>query len=225
MTDTAPFDMGPIDMGPIDMGLTDMAPFFARYDQRTRLLFVAVLSATLVMSAVIATHVLTNGVANPRLVGPVWALGIAIPPLFTAGWWTFAELMAHGRRKTMRSDGRLPASEVDARNGMRIANAGFAYNIAVTVTVFLGQVFMALLVFGYPPVGTWPSRIIMIVTGAVTIYLGNLWPRMPVARTPDRKGAVRMKANRFSGWLMVTCGLLIILLGLFLPLVIPLHRP
>ncbi len=53
--------------------------------------------------------------------------------------------------------------------------------------------------------------------GAVTIYLGNLWPRMPTPRAPERKAATTMKVNRFSGWLMVIIGVL----GLFLPLLHP----
>jgi hypothetical protein len=65
----------------------------------------------------------------------------------------------------------------------------------------------------------------MVTEGAVTIYLGNLWPRMPTPRAQGRKAAIMMKANRISGWVMVIFGLLVVLLGLFLPLLHPGHRP
>jgi hypothetical protein len=87
---------------------------------------------------------------------------------------------------------------------------------------------MASLVFGYRIPGDLIARVIMLVVGAVTIYLGNLWPRMPTPRAPERTAAIRMKANRISGWVMVISGLLVVLLGLFLPLLVPHlvgHRP
>jgi hypothetical protein len=80
---------------------------------------------------------------------------------------------------------------------------------------------MASLVFGYPVPGVLIARVIMVTEGAVTIYLGNLWPRMPTPRASDRKAAIMMKANRISGWVMVIFGLLVVLLGLFLPLLHP----
>lgn len=219
MTDTASTDM-------TDTTFTDLGPFFRRYDRRQRLLFGGALCASLVLSAIIATHVIDTGWTAPRsVVRVVWGLGVVLCPLFVIGWWTFAELMAWGRRKAASADGSHRAGPDDARNGMRIANAGFAYNIAVLGTWIAGQVFIALLVFRAPPVGLLPSRILMWVVGAVTIYLGNLWPRMPTARTPDRSGAIRMKANRVSGWIMVISGLVIVLLGLFLPLLHPGLRP
>jgi hypothetical protein len=99
------------------------------------------------------------------------------------------------------------------------------FNIGLMATAIIQQVLIALLVFGFPPVGLLVPRLTMVLVGAVTLYLGNLWPRMPVARTPDRSGAIRMKANRYSGRIMVVAGLLIILLGLCLPLLHPALRP
>jgi hypothetical protein len=218
-------DMTSTDIGPTDTGLVDLGPFFRRYDSRQRILFGVSLGASLVMSAVIATHVIDTGWSGPApVVHAAWAVGIVGPPLFTVAWWTFAECMAFGRRKASTPDGRHPAGPLDARNGMRIANGGFVFNIGLMAAAIAQQVLIAMMVFGYPPIG-WPaSRIMMLVVGGVTIYLGNLWPRMPVPRTPDREGAIRMKAHRFGGWLMVTVGLAIILLGLCLPLLPPLLR-
>jgi hypothetical protein len=133
--------------------------------------------------------------------------------------------MAYGRRKTSLRDGRHPASSDDARNGVGIANGGFAFNVVLTATMLIQQALMALFVFGYlVPIGVWITRATCIAVGAVTIYLGNLWPRMPTPRAPESKAAIRMRANRSGGWLMVMFGLMVILLGVFLPLLNPVVR-
>ncbi len=76
--------------------------------------------------------------------------------------------------------------------------------------------------FGYrSAAGEWVARAVMLGVGAATLYLGNLWPRMPTPRSPQRTAAAMMKSNRVSGWVMVICGLLVMLLGLFLPLIKP----
>lgn len=180
-----------------DTTSTDMAPFFERYDHRQRLVFVAALSASLVLSAVIVAHgVLTNGAIRPKPVAAMWGVGILFPPLFLIAWWSFTEHTARARRKSSQPDGRHPASMDDARNGVRIANAGFVFNIGVTGTVVVAQAAMALLAFGYPT-GDLIPRATTVAVGAATIYLGNLWPRMPAPRGPDQKAAKRMKANRW----------------------------
>jgi len=200
---------------------TDLSPFFRRYDRRNRLVLGAALGASLVVAAVIATHLLDVGAPAPKLVGPAWGMGVVFPPLLIAGWWTFGELIALGRRKDYRPDGSHPAGEMDASNGVRLANAGFAFNLVLLAATITGQVLMVLMVYGVHVRGDLISRAIMVVEGAVTIYLGNLWPRMPTPRAPERKAAVTMKANRISGWVMVVVGLLMILLGVFLPLLVP----
>jgi hypothetical protein len=197
----------------------DLARFFERYDTRNRLVFVAAISASLVMSAVIFAHgpATTLGLTATKAES-TWWYGVMFSPLFIAGWWTFGELVAFGRRKGKPPAGPLPTAAVDVSNGVRIANAGFAFNVAVTVTVVVSQALMVFFVFGYPvAAGEWIARATMLAVGAVTIYLGNLWPRMPVPRVADRTAAVRMKVNRASGWIMVGCGLMVILLGLFMP--------
>jgi hypothetical protein len=204
-----------------DASVTDLAPFFQRYDQRNRLVFAAALSASLVMSAVIFAHGPPagsgTGIRSPQA---EWGFALLFTPVFLIGWWTFAELIALGRRQAALPDGRQPAGADDARNGVRIANAGFASNLVLTVTVVIGQALWIPFVFGRQvSAGEWIARGTMLAVGAATVYLGNLWPRMPVAREPGRTAAMRMKVNRISGWIMVMVGLLVVLLGLFLPLV------
>jgi hypothetical protein len=195
----------------------DLVRFFERYDSKNRLVFVAAISASLVMSAVIFAHGPAWGLGPARAV-TTWWYGVLFSPLFIAGWWTFGELVALGRRKGRPPAGPLPTAADDVRNGVRIANAGFAFNLAMTVTVVAAQASMVPLVFGYKvPAAEWIASAAMLAVGAATIYLGNLWPRMPAPRTPDRTSAIRMKANRVSGWVMVITGLLVILLGLFMP--------
>jgi hypothetical protein len=209
-----------------DTSLTDMAPFFERHDRRSRLIFVAAISASLVMSAVIFAH-------GPPTIGgtgvnaPVvqWWFGILFTPVFLVGWYGFGELLAIGRRKASLPDGRQPAGAEDARNGRRIANAGFAYTLALTVNAVIQQALWVPFVFGYRvAIGEDIARATMVAVGAATIYLGNVWPRMPTPRAPERTAAIRMKANRFIGWFVVMFGLLVLLLGLFLPLLMH-HRP
>ena len=107
-------------------------------------------------------------------------------------------------------------------NGMgSIANAGFAFNLVLLGTAIAEQLLIASLVFGYPIRGILIARLLMMAMGAATIYLGNLWPRMPTPRAPEREAAIRMKVNRFCGWVVVIFGLLVVLLGLFLPILFP----
>ena len=63
-----------------------------------------------------------------------------------------------------------------------------------------------------------------MAVGFVTIYLGNLWPKMPAPRSPGHAAATMMRSHRVGGWIMVTAGLLVVLLGLCLPLLHPGHR-
>ena len=209
------------DMSSTETALTDLGPFFRRYDLRNRIVLGASACASLVLAAVIATRVLTTGTPGLRGIAAVWGVGVVMPPLVIAAWWTFGELIAFGRRKASPPDGSHPAGAVDARNGVRIANAGFAFNLVLIGTLIIGQLLMAFLVFRSPVPGPLIARATMVAMGLVTIYLGNLWPKMPTPRAPERAAAARMRANRFSGWLMVTVGAVALLLGLFLPLLNP----
>jgi hypothetical protein len=211
-----------------DTTLTDMAPFFERHEHRSRLVSVAAISASLVLSAVIFAHgVRATGAASATPASMTWAFGVVFTPVVTIAWWGFTEWMARRRRKGASADGGYPAGMDDARNGVRVANAGFLFHIGLNGAVLAQQAFWALVTFGYP-VGDLIPRATTVAVGAATIYLGNLWPRLPTARAPEPVAAKLMKVNRFCGWLMVTTGLLVVLLGLFLPLLYPHmagHRP
>jgi hypothetical protein len=204
-----------------DMSAMDLPAFFARYDRNVRRLMLAAICATLLLSAVNAGQLLTAG-TSAKPIGAMWGMGVFYSPFLSIGWWIFTEFMA--RRRNAAPDAGIPANADDARNGMRIANAGFAFTAVLMTVGITQQIFMGLTIFGYhisPPGGWAFSRIVMLLVGGVTIYLGNLWPRMPVSRAPEQKAAARMKANRISGWFMVIVGLGIILLGLFLPYIAP----
>ncbi len=195
----------------------DAAAFFDRYDRKTWRLMVTAISITAVLAAVIAIRLLTAG-TRAKPIGAMWGLGVVFPLCLAVGWWVFTDFLT--RRRFSAPDTGLPMNADDARNGMRIANAGFAFNVVLMVVVIAQQAFMGLLIFGYavaPPIGYSFPRITMVAVGAVTIYLGNLWPRMPIARAPEAKPALRMKANRYAGWFMVIVGLLVLLWGLFAP--------
>ena len=78
-----------------DTTLTDLAPFFERYDRRQRLLFLAAISTSLVLSAVIVMHgARTTGAIGPKPIAAMWGVGIAFPSLFIVAWWGFTEHMA-----------------------------------------------------------------------------------------------------------------------------------
>ncbi len=192
-----------------DTTSTDLAPFHKRYDQRQRLMFVAALSASVVLSAVNAMH--ANEAPGARAAPLLWASGIVFGPLFIAAWWGVTELIARWRDRRPP-----PASADDARNGVRIANAGFAYNAALIAAVIGSQVIVALSAAGYAG-GAWIGRATLVAVGAALICLGNVWPRFPTPRAPGQAAARAMRINRLWGWLMVIMGLLSVLSGLFLP--------
>ncbi len=203
-----------------DMTLTDLGPFFRRYNRRNRFVLGAAVAASVAMSATTATRLLSTGGSGVRGPGVVWGEGVVLAPLVIAAWWACGELIAHGRRKASPADGSHPAGDLDARNGVRIAMAGFVFSLALVTAMIAMQASMALLAFGYQFQGELIGRAITIAMGLATIYLGNLWPRMPTARTAWRQ----MQVNRFWGWMMVIAGLLVVLLGLFLPLLYPVVR-
>src|SRR5215469_10680132 len=76
-----------------DITSIDLVRFFERYDARNRLIFVAALSASLVMSAVVFAHGPNLGLGAARA-ATTWWFGIVFAPLFIVGWWTFGELVA-----------------------------------------------------------------------------------------------------------------------------------
>jgi hypothetical protein len=213
------------DMTVPDAGLTDLGPFFDRYDRKNRRVMGAALCAGLILSAAIVAHELAAGAPDAKPAGLVWGMGVAFAPALATGWWIFAESMIRQRRRVSPRDGGQRASPQDAHNAMRIAKAGLVFTIVLMAGAIAQQLLIALLVFGYPvghAAGTLYARLSMVAAGAAMIYLGNVWPMMPTPRTPQPKAAAMMKAYRFGGWLQVTVGLAIVLLGLFLPF---LHSP
>jgi hypothetical protein len=203
-----------------DTILAGLDSFYERYDRRVRRLMAGALCVSLLLSTAIAASAVGSQGADPKLASVLWRFGVIFPPSFTALWWIFTELMARGRRKATRPDWRLPETADDARNGMRIANAGFVFTLGLTATIVANQALMALPAFGHPlgqPLATLAGRVIMVIVGAVTMYLGNVWPRMPALRAPDQRPHTQMKANRLIGWFMVLLGASFVLLGLFLP--------
>lgn len=214
------------DMTLDDAGLTDLRPFFERYDRRYRQMMVAALCASLMLATAIATRLGAGASPGLRGVSVMWGTGVVFTPLFIAAWWGIWGLVALRRRRTAPFDISRPAGPVDAGNGMRLAHAGFAFNLALMAAMLAGQVVILLVVFGFGPFrGDLIARAIMLTVGAATIYLGNLWPRMPVARAPDGKAARQMKANRYSGWFMVIVGLGVFLWGIFAPFAPPRQPP
>ena len=193
-----------------DMTQAGMVRFHQRYDLKQRLLYAASLSASLVLSAVMLAHgTLTGG-------GLQW-FTIAFFPLFIGAWWVAQEFIVRWR------DGRLPMSEDDAPNGVRIANAGFLFSVALMACLLGGQTVATLATFGYA-VTDWVPRATMVACGVALICLGNVWPRLPTPRARAARAAKEMKINRLWGWVMVLQGLGLVLLGPFLPLAYPVLR-
>jgi hypothetical protein len=197
-----------------DATSTGMARFHERYDRRQRVLFVGAIGASLMLSAVILTHGVDTTGAPGAVVGLKW-FPIVAPPLFIVLWWGVMELIARWR------DGLpLATSADDARDGRRIANAGFAYNVALTGAAIGVQAIVALKAFGYPG-GEWILRATGLGVGVALICLGNVWPRLRTRRAPAQSSAGEMKVNRLWGWLMAAMGLLTVLWVLFASLFLP----
>jgi hypothetical protein len=204
-----------------DTTLTDLDLFFERFDRRNRLVSIVALCASLALSGVILGRGVLMPAAPAAIRAIAWGLGVAFAPAFIVVWWGYTEHTA--RRRTLPRDGVFAANADDARNGVRVANAGFAFHLVVTATAVAAQALMAMLAFGFQA-GDLIPRAICVAVGAVTIHLGNLWPRMPTSRTPEPAAARRMKANRLWGWVMVIGGVLVVLLGLIPPHLYPLPR-
>ena len=157
-----------------DMTPADMARFHQRYDLKQRLLYAAALSASLVLSAVIFTHNLLGAEASRAAPLLQW-FPILFFPLAIGAWWGAQEFIVRWR------NGSPPMSADDAPNGIRIANAGFLYSLAL-IAVLLGvQAAGALAIFGYV-VSDWIPRATMVAFGVALVCLGNVWPRMPTPR-------------------------------------------
>jgi hypothetical protein len=194
----------------------EMAAYFRRYDNRNRLLFAATLCACLMLSVVNLSHGVQGG-PDGKGAGLAWAMAIVFAPLFILVWWIIQELIARWRKG-------LPATgEDDARNGLRVANAGFLYNIGLMAVGLGTQASVTLVSFGYLG-GDWISRGTMVVMGVALVCLGNVWPNRPPPRGSLQTEAKVMRINRAWGWIMVLSGLGLIIWGLFVPLLYPALR-
>ncbi len=173
------------------------------------------LSTSLILSAVIyARAVLAVGVPGQVLLA-LW-MPVVQGPLTIVALWLSSWL--YGRGRPLFPDGRLPMNADDARNVMRVANAGAVFVTGFGIVMIAGQVFWLLWKLGLvPDVQNWGLRATLLAIGALVIYFGNISPRLPTPRAREAKPAVRMKYNRLGGWMAVMLGLLLALAALFLP--------
>jgi hypothetical protein len=111
----------------------------------------------------------------------------------------------------------------DVPNGLRIANAGFVFSLTWTAAMLGSQAIATLAAFGYS-LGDLVPRATTVAFGVALICLGNVWPRLPTSRVPERKAAKSMRINRVWGWVMVIMGLAMVLQAPFSPLLYPLVR-
>ena len=191
----------------------ELAAFFRRYDNRNRLLFTLALGVGVALSAVNLAHGVQAGPGG-KGAGAMWAMGIVFAPLFTLVWWIMQELIVRWRK------GLPPTGADDTRNGVRVANAGYAYNIGLMAVALGTQASVTLVSFGYVG-GEWVSRTTTAAFGVALVCLGNVWPNRPPPRRTPQMTAKVMKINRLWGWIMVLMGLGLIAQGLVLPLIYP----
>jgi len=202
-----------------DTTLVEMGPFFERHDRKTLRTYVAMLSISLILSAVIFARAMgeagapeTTGAIVAELWMPVGQGPLTIVALWIASW-------AYGRTRPSPPDGRFPMNPDDARNVERVANAGAVFVTGFCVVVIAGQAVWLLWSMGLlPHAETWGFRATLVAIGALCVHFGNVSPRLPTPRAPEAKPGVRMKYNRLGGWMTVILGLLLALGGLFLPL-------
>jgi hypothetical protein len=201
-----------------DVAWTDMTSFLERHDHWSRRVRLAMISASFAVSAILLVYgVRTRG--SLAALGKLW-FPIVAYPLLTAAFWIGIALWASTRPKP--PGGRFLMNEDDARNVARIANAGFIFVLGLAVVMIASQVGTALEVLGYmkSPGGTGEliGRAILVSLGALSIYFGNAWPRMPTPRAPDQKPATQTKYKRLGGWWCVIVGLGMALPALLLPI-------
>jgi hypothetical protein len=201
-----------------DMALTDMTSFLERHDHWSRRVRLAMISASFAVSAILLVY-------GMRTLGSLAALGklwfpIVAYPLFTAAFWTGIALWARTRPKP--PGGRFLMNADDARNVARVANVGFIFVLGLAAVTIASQVGTALEISGtlksLGATGEWVGRTILVALGALSIYFGNAWPRMPTPRAGDQKPATQTRYKRLGGWWCVIVGLGMALPALLLPI-------
>ena len=198
----------------------DVPPSLQGHDRKTRWTYIAMLSVSLGLSAIIFAHALRLVGSFGVVVGDLWNQ-IVTPPLIIGGLWLASTWYA--RKRPWSLDGRDPTNPDDLRNLARVANAGYVFVTGFGLVAIAGQAYWVLLIFDIlqPPGGDpphwWIVRPLLVAVGALMIYFGNVSPRMPAPRVPQANPAVRMKYNRLSGWMYVVFGALLALAALFTP--------
>jgi len=198
-----------------DTTLVDMAPFFARHDRTTRRIFVAAIAGSFAVSAgSLGYAALAIGAPGPEL----WVQMMLIP-LFLVAFRT--ALVRWGGKRPVLPDESLPMNPDDARSARQVANAGALFVAGIGVAVIATQVSATLGYFdaleSLGGADEWLGRGGLVGMGALMVYFGNAWPRMPTPRAPEKKPATQKTFNRLYGWMVVTTGLLFVLAGLLLP--------
>ncbi len=206
--------------GAIHTTPADMAPFFQRHDRRTRRTYIAMLSLSLALSAIIFTRgLLTTGAAPGAVLAGLWT-PIIMGPLTIILLWISSAI--YGRsRPAAQPDGSFPMNADDARNVERVANAGAVFVTGMCAIMIAAQSAWLGASVGLlqlpATAGEWVLRAILLGTGALSIYFGNVWPRIPTPRAPEQNPAAHIRYNRLGGWLTVMFGLMLGLAA-FLPL-------
>jgi hypothetical protein len=197
-----------------------MPPSLRHHDRKTLWTYVAMLSASLTLSATILAHAMRRiGSVDVVLTG-LWHQ-VVTPPLIIGGLW-FASLY-YARKRPWSHDGRDPTNPDDLRNLARLASAGYLFVTGFGLIAIAGQAYWVLLIFdvvqppGGAPANWWMWRAMMLAAGLLMVQFGNISPRMPAPRVPEANPAVRMKWNRLTGWMYVASGALLALSALFTP--------
>ena len=131
------------------MAQTDMTAFLQLHDRKSRRLFVAMICASLLVSAITFTHGMqTRG--SPAAFGKLWFPILVYPVLFAV----FSIAVTIWKRKQPKPPGgRFLMNPDDARNIARVANGGFAFVVGFAAVNIASQVAIALEIFGVLPHG------------------------------------------------------------------------
>ncbi len=203
-----------------DPPMPDMPPSLEHHDRKTRWTYIAMLSASLTLSAVIFVHAMQQIGSLGMVLGGLWNQ-IVMGPLMIGSLWLAS--LYYARKRPWALDRRDPTNPDDLRNLAQLAGAGYLFVTGFGLIAIAGQAYWVLLIFdvlqppsGSPP-GWWVWRAMMLAAGALMIQFGNIAPRTPAPRAPEANPSVRMKWNRLTGWMYVVFGALLALAALFTP--------
>lgn len=203
-----------------DTPSSDVPTSLQRHDRKTRWTYIAMLSVSLTLSAIILADAMRLIGSFGVVLGGLWNQ-IVMGPLVIGSLWLASTYYA--RRRPWSLDGGNPTNPDDLRNLARLAKAGYVFVTGFGLIFIAGQAYWVLLIFDIlqPPGGSspewWGGRALMLAAGALMIYFGNISPRMPAPRAPQANPAVRMKYNRLTGWMYVVFGLLLALAAVLVP--------